>query len=213
MANRRRGALGPEPECRPGRKISILPPQPGYGIARRRRRISWRTGRVVQVALAAGDLHLQFRESGAPAPAAAATTAAAASTGDADLPGRLGDPGDGCLSATATAAAAAAAAAGAGTGLKGPVQRSGVDQLRRFDGGRDGPGSNSRAVTLWGFRRGVVRARSKSAPSIDTPGGGRRPPFSISSRWLAKACIRSPALGALGWWRARNDSNVRPSDS
>ena len=54
---------------------------------------------------------------GAPAAAAAATAAAAAASaatsGDADVPGRLGDPGDGRL--PGAAAAAAAAAAGAGT--------------------------------------------------------------------------------------------------
>ncbi len=45
--------------------------------------------------------------------AAASAAASAATSGDADLPGRLGDPGDGHLSAAA--ASAAAAAAGAGT--------------------------------------------------------------------------------------------------
>jgi hypothetical protein len=48
--------------------------------------------------------------------AAAAAAAAAAASGDADLPGRLGDPGDRRLPA---AAAAAAAAAGAGARLSG----------------------------------------------------------------------------------------------
>ena len=47
------------------------------------------------------------------AAAAAAASASAASSGDADLPGRLGDPGDGHLSAAAAAAASAAAGAGA----------------------------------------------------------------------------------------------------
>ena len=49
---------------------------------------------------------------------AAAAAASAAAAGDADLPGRLGDPGDGHLSAAASAAAAAAASAGAGTRLR-----------------------------------------------------------------------------------------------
>src|SRR4029453_6916365 len=50
---------------------------------------------------------------------AAASTASASATSatrDADLPGRIGDPGDGDLPAAA-ASAAATASAGAGTGL------------------------------------------------------------------------------------------------
>ncbi len=56
-------------------------------------------------------------ERAAAAAASAAPAAAAAAAGDADLPGRIGDPGDGQLPAAATAAAAAAASAGAGTRL------------------------------------------------------------------------------------------------
>ena len=52
---------------------------------------------------------------------ASAAAAAAAAAGNPDLPGRLGDPGDGRLSAAAAAAAAAAASAGAGTRLGGSV--------------------------------------------------------------------------------------------
>ena len=49
-----------------------------------------------------------------PPPPPPPAAAAAATSGDADLPGRFGDPGDGHLPA---AAAAPAAAAGAGTRL------------------------------------------------------------------------------------------------
>ena len=52
--------------------------------------------------------------SGSAASAASAAASASAASGDADVPGRFGDPGDGRLSA---AAAAAAAAAGARTRL------------------------------------------------------------------------------------------------
>ena len=65
--------------------------------------------------LRVADLHV--RRSAATA-SASASAASAATSGDADLPGRLGDPGDGHLSASASAAAAAAAAAGTGAGLR-----------------------------------------------------------------------------------------------
>ena len=60
------------------------------------------------------DLQLRWSGSGSAAAAPAAAAAAAAAAGDADVPGRVGDPGFGRLSA---AAAAAAAAAGAGARL------------------------------------------------------------------------------------------------
>ena len=69
------------------------------------------------VALAAGEPDLQLRQLAAASASAASAAASAAASGDADLPGRLGDPGDGRLSAAAAAAAPAAASAGAGTGL------------------------------------------------------------------------------------------------
>ena len=57
---------------------------------------------------------VQLRRGSATAATAAATTAAsAASSGDADVPGRFGDPGNGRVP---TAAAAATACAGARTG-------------------------------------------------------------------------------------------------
>src|SRR5688500_7144035 len=60
----------------------------------------------------AGEPDLQLRGPAATATAAATSApAASAASGDADVPGRLGDPGDGCVSAAAAAAAAAAARA------------------------------------------------------------------------------------------------------
>ena len=69
----------------------------------------------VQGAKPVADPGLQLRRAAAAA-ATAAAAASAAPTGDADLPGRLGDPGDGRLSASATATPPASAA-GAGTRL------------------------------------------------------------------------------------------------
>ena len=59
------------------------------------------------------DLQLRWRRSGASSAAASAapSAASAAATGDADLPGRLGDPGDGYVPGTAASAASAAAGA------------------------------------------------------------------------------------------------------
>ena len=51
------------------------------------------------------------RAAAAASAAASAASAAAAASGDADVPGRLGDPGDGRLSGSAASAAAAAAGA------------------------------------------------------------------------------------------------------
>ena len=62
-------------------------------------------------------LPLRRRGRGGSSAASAAAAAAAAASGDPDLPGRLGDPGDGNLPAAAASAAAPAAAAGAGTRL------------------------------------------------------------------------------------------------
>jgi hypothetical protein len=59
-----------------------------------------------------GEPDLQLRGSAASAAAAAAASAASAATsGDADVPGRVGDPGDGRMSGSAAAASAAAAGA------------------------------------------------------------------------------------------------------
>jgi hypothetical protein len=69
-----------------------------------------RRRRESEIAQLAGEPHLQLRFGAAAASttAASAPAASAAATGDADLPGRLGDPGDGHVpAATATAAAAA----------------------------------------------------------------------------------------------------------
>ena len=67
----------------------------------------WMLGAIVQVRRLLRRLRLR--------PAAASATAAAAA-GDADLPGRIGDPGDGRLPGSA-ASATAAARSGAGTRL------------------------------------------------------------------------------------------------
>ena len=69
------------------------------------------------VALAAAEPDLQLRSAAASAAASAASAASAAASGDADLPGRLGDPGYGSVPTAASAASAAAASAGAGTRL------------------------------------------------------------------------------------------------
>ena len=65
-----------------------------------------------------------------PPPPPPPAAASAAATGDADVPGRLGDPGDGRLSAAAAAAAAAAGARtrlGTASSLVGKIsRRSGV---------------------------------------------------------------------------------------
>ena len=57
------------------------------------------------------SLIYNFSASGSASAAAAAAAAAASAACDADVPGRLGDPGDGRLSGSAAAAAAAAAGA------------------------------------------------------------------------------------------------------
>jgi len=56
---------------------------------------------------------VQFRGRGTPAAAspASASAASAAATGDADLPGRIGDPGNGDLPGTTAASSAAGARA------------------------------------------------------------------------------------------------------
>src|SRR4029450_12994089 len=79
----------------------------------------------VQVSQPVGQPDLQLRRAGtASATASAAAATAAAATGDADVPGRIGDPGDGRLPATTAAAAAATASAGAGTRLiRGSVKK------------------------------------------------------------------------------------------
>ena len=59
---------------------------------------------------------------GACALRSAASASAASAAGHPNLPGRLGDPGDGNLSAAASASAASAAAAGAGTRLIGRMR-------------------------------------------------------------------------------------------
>ena len=63
------------------------------------------------------SLELQFRGSAtsAAAPAASASAASAATSGDADVPGWFGNPGNGHL--PGAAASAATAASGAGTRL------------------------------------------------------------------------------------------------
>ena len=58
------------------------------------------------------ELQLRVAATAAAAPAASAPAASAAS-GDADVPGRFGDPGDGHLPGAAASAAAAASGAGA----------------------------------------------------------------------------------------------------
>ena len=52
--------------------------------------------------------------SASPATAASTTAASAAASGDLDVPGRLGDPGNGCVSGSAAPAAASSAGSGAG---------------------------------------------------------------------------------------------------
>ncbi|MCY7281198.1 MAG: hypothetical protein LH610_09965, partial [Sphingomonas bacterium] len=59
------------------------------------------------LAQSAAEPDLQLLHSGSAA-SAAAPAAASAASGDADLPGRFGDPGDGRLPAAAAAAAASA---------------------------------------------------------------------------------------------------------
>jgi len=63
----------------------------------------------VDLAQPAAEPRVQLRRgSAASAASTAAAAAAAASTGDADVPGRFGDPGDEQLPAAASTAAAAA---------------------------------------------------------------------------------------------------------
>ena len=85
------------------------------------------------------DLQLRLGSAAAASATAAAAASAAAATGDADVPGRFGDPGDGRVSA---ATAAASASAGAGTRLR----------LQPAKQGR--PGSNP-GPFLFGASRGV----------------------------------------------------------
>src|SRR5688572_9045496 len=108
-----------------------------------RPRTLWlRRGRQDQIAQPAGEPDLQLRLGAAAASATpAAPAASAAATGDADLPGRLGDPGDGHVPATTTAAAAAA---GTRTRLTAAVRN------------RNGPGAIPGRF-LYGPRSGVRR--------------------------------------------------------
>src|SRR5690348_11516001 len=67
---------------------------------------------AIQVVEPAGELRIQFRDgSSATATASSASSAASAASGDADVPGWLGDPGDGYVPGTAAAASAAACGA------------------------------------------------------------------------------------------------------
>src|SRR5687767_1667884 len=85
----------------------------------------------------AGEPDLQLRSSGtATATATAAASAASAASGDADVPGRLGDPGNGRV--PGSAAAAAAAAAGARARVSDSVSQADVGKetpARRFASG------------------------------------------------------------------------------
>ena len=78
---------------------------------------TWRPGAAgLQHRHAADDRHdvpvqIRFDAGSGTAATSAAPAASAAASGDADLLGRLGDPGDGCLPAAASASPAAASAA------------------------------------------------------------------------------------------------------
>src|SRR5215218_8755377 len=104
-------------EHRRGREVSLLQ-HAGAGILRRRR------PSVGSLALAqpAGVVHVQLLLASACASAPAASAASAAS-GDADVPGRIGSPGDRDL--PGSAASASAAAAGARARLSDKAQEKG----------------------------------------------------------------------------------------
>ena len=82
---------------------------------------------AVPFAQLAGEPDLQLLRPPPPPPPTTAAPAASAASGDADVPGRIGDPGDGHLSGAAAAAAAAASGARARTlsGCKAKKSRPG----------------------------------------------------------------------------------------
>ena len=111
----------------------------------------------------------------AAASSAATTTASSASTCNADLPGRIGDPGDGRL----PGAAAAASAAAAGTGAR-PVSSRGLRIGRRLSK-MEHPG---RARLVRGFPMAAADSRAPDRLS----GCGVTPP-SPSGRSIAGIAI------------------------
>src|SRR6185312_1671658 len=106
----RRASLRDQPEHRPQPEVPLL----RHGQAELRRRLRHHAelrlldhGAPAYAEPAAGA-DLQFRGSAAAASASASAAASAATSGDADVPGRVGDPGDrGLPAASATATAAA----------------------------------------------------------------------------------------------------------
>jgi len=74
----------------------------------------------LDLAQCAVELHLQFRRRGSAATAAtAATAASAAASGDADMPGWIGDRSDGDLPGASSSATAASGSSGTGPLIRG----------------------------------------------------------------------------------------------
>ena len=90
-------------------------------VQRRHRHVRHRPQVHLSLGSREPDLQLLLAGASAAAPTATSPASAASSAGDADVPGRLGDPGNGHL--PGSAASASAAATGAGTrslsGLQG----------------------------------------------------------------------------------------------
>ena len=116
--------------------------------------------------IAAGELDLQLRSAAAAAaPAAAAPAAASAASRDADVPGRLGDPGDRRMSGAAAAAAAAAARARARLNGEGDSGTDGLVSLEgRFGGSPPGRFSFGLGSSLDRWRRTAIRIRPCPPP-------------------------------------------------
>ena len=101
------------------------------------------------------DVQLRWRRCGsAAAPAASAASAAAPGSGDADLPGRLGDPGDECLPGPAASASPAAAGSEWRARPLRAVRSAALSRARQL-----APGRTPVLPGVSFSRRGVVHAR------------------------------------------------------
>ena len=148
---------------------------------RRRRRLRGDYPSQVPLAQHSGEPDPQLqrgRGSAAAAASAAASAASAAASGDADLPGRLGDPGDGRL--PGPAAAAAAARTGARARLVSCKYR-----VAKIGGGRE-------TFRRFSFARGVRRRDDPQRALPDAVVERRRrraatSPSSETARWPSAA--------------------------